>query len=81
MTKQSIGKYILIDPAECPTRQELKDTIERLKKDVEILIRYKGKKNADPNCLRAAIQFLERLYLDNRLRHNVKDQGEDVKDV
>ena len=78
---ESIGKYILIDPKECPTRTELRDAIARLKKDAELLSRVHGKNDVDPRCLKTVAQFLERLYIDNRLRHSVEDEGEDLQDV
>jgi len=79
MSKSSIGKYILIDPSECPTRQELRDAIDRLKKDAEILGRMKTKHDAEPRYLRATAAFLERIYQDNRLRHTLEEPEDETQ--
>jgi len=77
----SIGKYILISPSDCPSRQELKDAIVRLYKDAELLTRYRGKKDPDPICLRNTAQFLERIYKDNRLKQELDDPETEAKAV
>ena len=64
----SLGKYILIDPQDCPSRHELQETITRLYKDAELLSCFSSKKNASPESLRATANFLERIFLDNRLK-------------
>lgn len=72
-----IGKYILIDPSCCPSRQELKEAIKRLYKDAELLSQFKGKKSEDPQYLRITAQFLERIYIDNRLKQEKSSEEEE----
>ena len=74
----SIGKYILIDPSECPTREELVDGIERLYKCCEILTQIRRKKDPDPKSLMRVASFLDLLYKDNRLKHNKSSEEEEV---
>ena len=74
----SIGKYILIDPSECPSRDELADGIERLNKCSDILSRIRTKKDVSPESLRRVASFLEMLYRDNRLNQNTLSDDEEI---
>jgi len=73
----SLGEYIIIDPNCCPSRQELKEAIKRLYKDAELLSRFKSKNREDPKYLRITAQFLERIYMDNRLKHETGPEEEE----
>lgn len=58
----AIGKYVLIDPDDLPSKQELKESIHRLRKDYEIIkdlapSKYKCK----PESLIAIAKFLEHI--------------------
>lgn len=75
----SLGHYILIDPQDCPSRHELQETIVRLYKDAELLSRFSSKKNASPKSLRATAIFLERIFLDNRLKQTLMDDKAEKK--
>jgi len=66
----SIGRYILVDPDECPPRGDLIDGVERLYKCSDILSRFTGKNDPDPRGLRRVASFLELLLKDNRLKQN-----------
>lgn len=78
----SIGKYILIEPSECPSREELADGIERLRKCAGILDRMHSSKDVDPENLRRVASFLEFLYRDNRLKHSItEEEPEDEQKV
>lgn len=74
----SIGKYILIDPSECPSREELADAIERLYKCSDILTRIRAKNDPDPDHLRRVASFLELMYRDNRLKQNILSDEEEA---
>lgn len=74
----SIGKYILVDPSECPTREDLVAGIERLNKCSHILSQFRGKKDPDPSGLMRVASFLEFLYRDNRLKHNASTDEEEA---
>lgn len=74
----SIGKYILIDPSECPSREDLIDGIERLHKCSDILSRIKGKNDPDPEALSRVASFLEQLFKDNRLKQLKLTNEEEV---
>lgn len=74
----SIGKYILIDPDECPSREDLTDGVERLYKCSDILSRFTGKNDPDPKGLRRVASFLELLLKDNRLKQKKLTDEEEV---
>ena len=74
----SIGKYILIDPSECPSRSDLVDGVERLYKCCDILSRIKSKNDPDPEGLRRVASFLEQLLKDNRLKQPTLADEEEV---
>lgn len=74
----SVGKYILIDPSECPARDELAGAIERLHKCAEILERLPSKKDPDPSAIRKTASFLELLYKDNRLKQSALSDEEET---
>ena len=74
----SIGKYILIDPGECPSRKELIDGVERLHKCSDIFSRFTGKNDPDPDGLRRVASFLEQLLKDNRLKQQKLTEGEEA---
>lgn len=69
----SIGKYILIDPSECPARVDLGDSIERLYKCARLLEGMPSRKDADPDSLRRVASFLEQIFKDNRLKQSAMD--------
>jgi len=74
----SIGKYILIDPSECPSRDELADGIERLHKCSDILTRLRAKNDVDPDALQRVASFLEMLYKNNRLKQSKLSDDEEA---
>jgi len=74
----SIGKYILIDPSECPSREDLAGGIERLYKCADLLSRFTNKNDPDPEGLKRVASFLEFLYRDNRLKQNTLTDDEEA---
>lgn len=74
----SIGKYILIDPSECPSREDLMGGVERLYKCSELLSRLSGKNDPDPKGLKRVASFLEMLLKDNRLKQEILSDDEEL---
>lgn len=62
-------KYLLIDKDDAPSIYAIRETIERLKKDAQILSEWKNSKNtADPNALLEIVNFLESLLIKEESR-------------
>lgn len=72
--KESIAKYILIDPKEIPTKQELGDAVKRLRKDLEIMGRIRSKRDPNPEFIEATISFLDLLMKNDKIRNLRKEE-------
>ena len=57
-----LGHYVLMDPEDLPTKKELKESINRLRRDYEILKDFSPSKHkCDPKSVLAIAKFLEHL--------------------
>jgi len=72
----SLGRYVLIDPAELPTEKELLAGIRRLRKDAVLLGQFRNRKDEDPVQLNRAANFLEAVITmaGNKLKKEPKEE-------
>lgn len=69
MKESTLSKYLLIDKEDAPSVYAIKETIERLRKDAEILKEWKNaKNNADYKALLEVASFLEALIIKEESR-------------
>ena len=78
MSEKSLGSYILIDPDDCPNREQLDTAIRRLTKDVGILIKMSDKQWPVED-LRQVLGFLELIQNDPRIEEVKKQKKKESK--
>jgi len=71
MTKNSLGDYIMLDPKEVPTVQQISDAVEVLKRCEAVFTRMRTKKDPPPKSMEMVASFLESLVdsYKNKLRN------------
>lgn len=78
MSNNSIGKYILINPEDCPTQKELIDVIKRLRSDLKIIEKFPRKKDPLPEYISNTISFLELLSKNPRLNREPGESSDEA---
>jgi len=64
----SLGDYILIDPMETPTAQQILDAVAVLKRCEDLFRRMRGKKDPPPESMEMVASFLETLVNNHKER-------------
>ena len=82
------NKYIMIDIADFPSEKAIKDSVERLRKDIGILTKYpKMKVDVDPASLKRVCDFLDMIYaregkrLKKSRKGDKKDESLDINNT
>ena len=81
MTDKSIGEYIMLDPMEVPTIQELQHAVTILKRCEVLFLKMRGKKDPPAGSMEMVGSFLETIVNNNaaKLRRGMIDEVVDVK--
>ena len=81
MTDKSIGEYIMLDPMEVPTIQELQHAVTILKRCEVLFAKMRGKKDPPAGSMEMVGSFLEAIINNHvsKLRRGNIDEPTDVK--